>query len=306
MDTSSFIEFLGAAVRVATPLLFAALGALLSERAGTFAVGTEGMMLTGAFGGAVGTLLLGSSGAGLFVSAASGAALGLVVAVATAKFHADQMVAGLAVNIFAIGLTSFLLRGLFGGEAPVIQLETLAAMPVSYLADVPVIGTILFRQPALTYAAFALAVTLHLYLKTNNGLTLRAVGENPEAAFSVGANPVLIRMLAIVVGGALAGLGGAVLSLQEVGTFTDGMTNGRGFIALAALIVGRWMPLGAVMGCLMFGAVSALELRVQGWNFPVSSYAIQMTPYVAALAILAGIGRGAQASAAIGSPFIRH
>lgn len=306
MDATVFIEFLVASIRIATPLLFAALGGLLSERGGTFAVGTEGMMLAGAFGGAVATLLLGSSGAGLVVSAASGAALGLVVAVATAKFRADQMVTGLAVNILAIGLTSFLLRGLFGGEAPVVQLETLAPLPVPYLADVPVIGAILFRQPALTYAAFALAVATHVFLKTSSGLTLRAVGENPEAAFAVGADPVRIRIVAIVTGGALAGLGGAVLSLQEVGTFTDGMTNGRGFIALAAIIVGRWMPLGAIMGCLMFGALSALELRVQGWGLPVSSYVIQMTPYVAALAILAGIGRGAQASAAIGMPFIRH
>lgn len=306
MEATVFAEFLVASIRIATPLLFAALGGLLSERAGTFAVGTEGMMLAGAFGGAVATLLLGNSGAGLVVSAASGAVFGLVVAVATAKFRADQMVTGLAVNILAIGLTSFLLRGLFGGEAPVVQLETLAALPVPYLADVPVIGAILFRQPALTYAAFALALAIHVFLRTRTGLTLRAVGENPEAAFAVGADPVRIRMLAIVAGGALAGLGGAVLSLQEVGTFTDGMTNGRGFIALAAIIVGRWMPLGAIMGCLMFGAVSALELRVQGWGLPVSSYVIQMTPYVAALVILAGIGRGAQASAAIGRPFIRH
>jgi len=306
MDVTPFIEFLGASIRIATPLLLAALGGLLSERAGTFAVGTEGMMLAGAFGGAVATLLLGSSGAGLLMSAASGAALGLVVAIATAKFRAEQMVTGLAVNILAIGLTSFLLRGLFGGETPVVQLETFAAWPLPYLADVPVIGAILFRQPALTYAAFALAVAIHVFLKTRSGLRLRAVGENPEAAFAVGADPVRIRTLAIVTGGALAGLGGAVLSLQEVGTFTDGMTNGRGFIALAAIIIGRWMPFGTVVGCLMFGAVAALELRVQGWGLPVSSYVIQMTPYVAALIILAGVGRGAQASAAIGVPFVRH
>ena len=305
MDATVFFEFLSASIRIATPLLFAALGGLLSERAGTFAVGTEGMMLAGAFGAAVATLLLGSSDAGLMVSAASGAALGLVVGVATAKFHADQMVTGLAVNILAIGLTSFLLRGLFGGEAPVIQLPTLTALPVPYLADVPGIGAILFRLPALTYAAFALSLAIYVFLKTRSGLTLRAVGENPEAAFAAGANPVRMRIAATVTGGALAGLGGAVLCLQ-VGTFTDGMTNGRGFIALAAIIVGRWLPLGTVMGCLMFGALSALELRVHGWGLPVSSYVIQMTPYVAALAILAGIGPGTRLPAAIGTFFIRH
>jgi simple sugar transport system permease protein len=307
MDGAVFLEFLAASIRIATPLLFAALGALLSERAGTFAVGTEGMMLAGAFGGAVTMFVLGSSGAGLAVSAASGALLGLIIAVATAKFRADHMVAGLAVNILAIGLTSFLLRGMFQGRAPVIQLQTIGVTPLPYLADLPWVGPVLFRQPMLTYAALLFTLATYIFLmKTRPGLTLRAVGENPEAAFAIGADPVRVRMGAIVTGGAFAGLGGAVLSLQEVGTFTDGMTNGRGFIALAALIVGRWQPFGALFGCLLFGAVAALELRIQGWGLPVSSYVIQMTPYLVALAVLAGIGRAAQLPAAIGTSFIRH
>jgi simple sugar transport system permease protein len=307
MDAAVFLEFLAASIRIATPLLFAALGALLSERAGTFAVGTEGMMLAGAFGGAVTMFLVGSAGAGLAVSAASGALLGLIIAVATAKFRADHMVAGLAVNILAIGLTSFLLRGMFQGRAPVIQLQTIGVTPLPYLADLPWVGPVLFRQPLLTYAALLLTLLTYIFLtKTRPGLTLRAVGENPEAAFAVGTDPVRVRMRAIVTGGAFAGLGGAVLSLQEVGTFTDGMTNGRGFIALAAIIVGRWQPFGALFGCLLFGAVAALELRILGWGLPVSSYVIQMTPYLVALAVLAGIGRAAQLPAAIGTSFIRH
>src|SRR5262245_22559258 len=265
------------------------------------------MMLAGAFGGAVTMLLTADTGTGLAVSAGSGAAAGLVVAVATAKFRADHMVAGLALNIFVVGLTSFLLRGLFGGQAPVMQLPTLKALPIPYLADLPVIGRVLFHQPSLTYAAFVLTVAISVLLaKTHTGLMLRAVGENPEAAFTAGSNPVRVRMAAIVAGGALAGLGGAVLSLQEVGTFTDGMTNGRGFIALAAIIVGRWMPFSALAGCLLFGAAVALELRVQGWGLPVSSYVIQMTPYLLALAVLAGIGRAARMPAAIGTAFTRN
>jgi general nucleoside transport system permease protein len=304
MDGVATVEFLAASIRIATPLLFGALGGLLSERAGTFAVGIEGMMLAGAFGGAVTALLTADTGTGLAVSAGSGAAAGLVVAVATAKFRADHMVTGLALNILVIGLTSFLLRGLFGGQAPVIQLPTLKALPIPYLADLPGIGRVLFQQPALTYAGLALTLAISVLLtKTRTGLMLRAVGENPEAAF---ADPVRVRMAAIVAGGALAGLGGAVLSLQEVGTFTDGMTNGRGFIALAAIIVGRWMPFATLLGCLLFGGVAALELRVQGWDLPVSSYVIQMTPYLAALAVLAGIGRGARLPAAIGTAFTRN
>ncbi len=307
MDGAAIVEFLAASIRIATPLLFGALGGLLSERAGTFAVGIEGMMLAGAFGGAVTMLLTADTGTGLAVSAGSGAAAGLVVAVATAKFRADHMVTGLALNILVVGLTSFLLRGLFGGQAPVIQLPTLKALPIPYLADLPGIGRVLFHQPALTYAALALTLAISVLLaKTRTGLMLRAVGENPEAAFTAGSNPVRVRMAAIVAGGALAGLGGAVLSLQEVGTFTDGMTNGRGFIALAAIIVGRWMPFPTLLGCLLFGGVVALELRVQGWDLPVSSYIIQMTPYLAALAVLAGIGRGARLPAAIGTAFTRN
>jgi general nucleoside transport system permease protein len=307
MDGAAIVEFLAASIRIATPLLFGALGGLLSERAGTFAVGIEGMMLAGAFGGAVTTLLTADTGTGLAVSAGSGAAAGLVVAVATAKFRADHMVTGLALNILVVGLTSFLLRGLFGGQAPVIQLATLKALPIPYLADLPGIGRVLFHQPALTYAALALTLAISVLLaKTRTGLMLRAVGENPEAAFTAGSNPVRVRMAAIVAGGALAGLGGAVLSLQEVGTFTDGMTNGRGFIALAAIIVGRWMPFPTLLGCLLFGGVAALELRVQGWDLPVSSYIIQMTPYLTALGVLAGIGRGARLPAAIGTAFTRN
>jgi simple sugar transport system permease protein len=307
MDSSSLIEITAATVRIGTPLLFAALGGLISERAGTFAVGIEGMMLAGAFGGAIALLTTGSPLLGILIAAASGAAVGAVVAIATAKFRADQMVTGLAVNILALGLTSFLLRGLFGGRAPVIRLPTLGAWPIPYLSDIPVVGTILFRQPALVYVALLLTIAMTVFLaKTRTGLMLRAVGDGPEAAFAVGTDPVMVRIVAIVLGGAFAGLGGAVLSLQEVGTFTDGMTNGRGFIALAAIIVGRWTPFGALFGCLLFGAVAALELRAYGWGMPVSSYVIQMLPYIVALALLAGIGRSARMPAAIGAPFTRH
>jgi ABC-type uncharacterized transport system permease subunit len=306
MDKTVLIELVAASVRIATPLLFVALGGVLSENAGTFAVGLEGMMLMGAFGGAVTTFVTKSIAVGLLASAISGATLGAVVAVATAKFRADQMVTGLAVNILAFGLTSFLLRSLFGGRTPVIVLSTLGPIGVPYLSRLPVVGQILFQQPALTYAAFVLTIPIHFFLtKTRAGLTLRAVGENPAAAFSVGTNPIRVRMAAIIAGGLLAGLGGAVLSLQEIGTFTDGMTNGRGFIALAAIIVGRWMPFRVMLGCLLFGAASAIALNIQGWGLPVSSYVIQMTPYLIALAVLCGVGRAARMPAAIGKPFTR-
>ncbi len=302
------MEFLAASLRIATPLLFAALGGILSERAGIFAVGLEGMMLTGAFAGVIASHVLGSLGWGLVASVLGGAFISLIVAIATVRFGADQMVTGLAVNILALGLTSFLLRGLFArGEAPIIRVATLTSVPVPVLADIPVVGPLLFRQPPLTYVAGVAAVAVALFLaRTRAGLTLRATGENPRAVFAVGADPARVRVGALLACGALAGLGGAVLSLQQVGTFTDGMTNGRGYIALAAIIVGRWMPLGSFLGCMLFGAADALQLRVQGFRLPVSSYVIQMTPYVVALAVLAGLGRSARLPAALGVPFLRE
>ena len=304
----ALVEFIAAAVRIATPLLFAALGGILSERAGVFAVGLEGMMLTGAFAGVVATHGSGLILLGLVASIAGGMMLAGVVAIATTRFRADQMVTGLAVNILALGLTSFLLRGLgAAGGAPIIRVTTLPSLRVPWLADLPFVGPVLFQQPALTYLAVALTVVMFVFLvRTRPGLTLRAVGENPTAVFAVGGDPLRVRVIAVIACGAMAGLAGAVLSLQQVGTFTDGMTHGRGYLALAAIIVGRWMPGGALVGCFVFGAADALQLRVQTIRLPVSSYVIQMLPYIVSLAVLAGLSRTARMPAAIGFPLIRE
>jgi simple sugar transport system permease protein len=304
MDKTFLVDLLSASVRIAAPLILGALGGLLSERAGVFAVGIEGMMLAGAFGAAVGTLVTGTPLAGLLMAILAGGLIASVVAVAVTRFRADQMVTGLAINILAFGMTSLLLRGLFGGRAPVIRLETFRAIKIPVLSDLPFVGQVLFQQSALSYAAVAIAFVLHVVIyRTRAGLALRATGENPEAVFAAGGHPNRIRRLAVIVGGGIAGLGGAVLALQDVGTFTDGMTGGRGFLALAALIVGRWTPFGALAACLVFGAATALEVRLQGLNLAVSSYVIQMIPYVLALAVLAGLGRGTRMPQAIGRAY---
>jgi simple sugar transport system permease protein len=265
------------------------------------------MMLMGAFTGAVLTFVTKNWALGFAGSALSGAALALIVAIATARFRTDHMVTGLAVNVLALGLTSYLLRGLFGGKAPVINLPTLDAIRIPWLSNLPVIGHALFGQSFLTYTAFLLVIPMHFFLtRTQTGLMLRAVGENPAAAFSSGTDPIRVRIIAIVGCGAFAGIGGAVLSLQELGTFTDGMTNGRGFIALAALIIGRWRPFRIMFACLLFGAASALAFDLQGWSLPISSYVIQMTPYLLALMVLCGIGRRARMPASIGTAFTRN
>jgi simple sugar transport system permease protein len=298
------IDFLAAAIRIASPLLLAALGGILSERAGVFAVGLEGMMLMGAFAAAVGAWATDNALVGVVLALIGGAGIGLVVAIVTARFRADNMVTGLTSNILAAGLTSYLLRVMAGGGRPIaIHLAPLAAWPIPGLVDLPGVGPLLFALPPLTYLAILGCVALDLLLRrTQWGLTLRAVGENPEAAFAAGIEPMRVRVVAIVVGGAIAGLGGAVLSLQQVGTFTDGMTGGRGYLALASLIVARWNPFGAAVACLAFGAAEAFELRLQGFGVPVSSYVVQMAPYLIALAVLAGLGRSSRMPASIGQP----
>jgi len=301
------IEFLAATIRIATPLALAALGGILSERAGVFAVGLEGMMLAGAFAATLGAWATGEAGVGIVFALLGGAAIGLGVAIVAVRFRADNMVTGLAVNILSLGLTSYLMRVLSGGGRPVsIHLSPLAPLPIPVLSDIPVLGPLLFAHPPLTYLTVLGCFALTLFLgRTQVGLTLRATGENPEAVFAAGANPLTMRMLAVIACGAIAGLGGAVLSLQQVGTFTDGMTSGRGYLALAALIVGRWTPWGAAAACLVFGAAEAFELRLQGFGVPVSSYVIQMAPYLIALAVLAGMGRSSKLPAAIGLPLQR-
>ena len=298
------IDFLAAAIRIATPLVFAALGGVLSERAGVFAVGLEGMMLMGAFAAAVGAWASGSALVGVALALVGGAGLGLVVAAVAVRYRADNMVTGLTANILAGGLTSYGLRALSGGGRPVaIHLTPLAPWPVPGLAGIPVLGPLLFQLPPLTYLAAGLCLALWLFLfRTSWGLALRAAGENPEALFASGGEPMRVRVLAVVAGGAVAGLGGAVLSLQQVGGFTDNMTGGRGYLALAALIVARWSPPGAVLACLVFAAAEAFELRLQGFGVPVSSYVVQMAPYLIALVVLAFMGRSSRLPAAIGQP----
>lgn len=299
-------DFLAAAIRIATPLLLAALGGILSERAGVFAGRLEGMMLAGAFAAVVGAWASGSMTIGVLAALLGGTAIGLAVAVVAVRCRADNMVTGLAANILALGLTGYLLRIAAGGGQASIRLVPLAAWPVPGLADIPMLGPLLFDHPPLTYFAVLACVALSAFLsRTQPGLTLRAAGENPEAVFAAGGNPMRVRMYAVAACGAMAGLGGAVLSLQQVGTFTDGMTGGRGYLALASLIVGRWTPWGTAAACLVFGAAEAFELWLQALSVPVSSYAVQMVPYLIALAILAGLGRSTRLPAAIGRPLDR-
>ncbi len=295
------MDLLAASIRIGTPLLLAALGGLLSERAGVFAVGLEGMMLSGAFAAVFAAWSTGSAAIGMLAALFAGALIGLAVAIVAVRCHADNMVTGLSANIVALGGTSYLLH-LLSRRAGSMHLVPLPASGLPVFDRLPLVGG-LFVQPPLTWLALAACVAMGLFLRyTQAGLQLCSTGENPRAVFAAGGDPMRVRMIAVVACGAIAGLGGAVLSLQQVGNFTDGMTGGRGYLALAALIVGRWTPLGAALACIAFGGAQALELQLEAAGIAANPYLLQMTPYAIALAVLAIVGRSAQMPAAIGRP----
>ncbi len=275
------MAFLEASLRIATPLMLAALGGLLSESAGVFAVGLEGMMLSGAFAAVLGLAHTGSILAACLAAVVAGGAAAACVALAAIVFRADGMVTGLSANILALGVTS-----------SALHFDPDAAASFRPLASHP-----------LTWLAVLLPVPIAWFLRhTGAGLALRATGENPAAVRAAGLRPRGIRAAAVLACGALAGLGGAVLPLQQVGAFTDDMTGGRGYLALAALIVGRWTCGGTIAACFAFGAAEALELRLEAAGSGTNPYLLQMLPYALALAVLAALGRSARLPAALGKP----
>jgi simple sugar transport system permease protein len=294
--------FLESAVRTATPLLLAACGETLSERAGVINIGLEGILIAGAFGALAGAGM-GGVGGGLAAGVAAGAATAALFALFVVRFRADQIITGTAVTLLALGLTGTLYRAFFGARGAALDLPTLAPLALPGLSRLPVLGRALFAQPATTYAAAATAVALWWWMRgTHGGLALRAVGENPEAAAAAGVSPARVRFLALLVAGALGGLAGATLVLAQAGTFAEGMSAGRGFIAIAVVALGRWHPLGVAAAALLFGAASALQFLSQAAGLALPYQLFLALPYVLTLAALAGAARGGGAPAALGRP----
>ncbi len=285
------------ALALGTPLLLAALGELVSERAGVLNIGIEGLMLTGAFAGFLGCWWTGSPLAGMAAAGAAAMALGLILAFWVVGLDADQVVAGAALNILALGLTGTLYRAVFGVTGAALSVPTFA--PLAIGGDVPWLAPL--RQPAPVYLALALVPLIWLVLaRTRLGLALRAVGEAPDAAASLGVPVAAIRVGALAVAALLAGLGGGYLSLAYSNTFVEGMSAGRGFIALAIVVFGRWRPLGILAGALLFGAASAGQFHLQAAGVDVSYHLLLMLPYALTLAVLAFASRATAAPAALG------
>ncbi len=292
--------FLEAAVRTATPLALAALGETLVERAGIINIGLEGIMLAGAFGslivagtGGLAAGFLGAAGAGILVAA--------VFAFFAISLRADQIITGTAINLLAIGLTGAFYRGLYGATGAALSIPTTGTAPVPVLSSIPLLGAVLFDQPVPTYAVYVLAPLLAWWLyRTHAGLALRAVGERPEAARVSGIPTRRVQWLAVLMGGALGGVGGGVLVLSQAGTFAEGMSAGRGFIAIAIVVLGRWHPLGVLLAAFLFGAASALQFFFQAMNLALPYQLFLALPYVLTLFVLAGIAGRVVAPASLG------
>ena len=295
--------FLEAGVRLGVPLALAALGETVTERSGVINIGLEGSIIAGAFGAAEGALAWGASG-GLAVALVAGALAAAVFAFFALGLGADQIITGAAVTMGGLGLTAAAYEARFGATGTALTLPTLEPLRVPLLAEVPIVGRALFAQPPTAYAAILLAAALWWTVhRTAWGLELRALGEEPGAAEAAGVHVVRARVLATIFGGALGGIAGAHLALAHTGTFAEGMSAGRGFIALAVVVLGRWNPLGVLLAALLFGAASALQFTLQALDVGLPYQLFLALPYLLTLLVLAGWGSRTRAPAALGRPW---
>lgn len=277
------IPLLAAAVIAGTPILFAALGELITERAGIINLGVEGIMLVGAVSGFMATVTTGSLWIGLVASMLAGGAVALIHAFLTITLRANQVVSGLALTIFGTGLSGYLGKSYIG-----IPLEkSFTVVPLGPLADIPFIGPIFFQQDVLVYISYVLVVAVWYYMyHTRPGLNLRALGENPAAMDALGLNVFYLRYIYVVAGGALGGIGGAYLSLAYAPSWLENMTAGRGWIAVALVIFALWNPWRALMGAYLFGGIDALGFRLQVMDIQMSPFFLKMLPYLFTIVIL--------------------
>jgi simple sugar transport system permease protein len=300
------ISILAITITKATPITLGALAGIMSERTGVVNIGIEGLMLTSAFTGFMVGVYTKNLAFALVAAMASGALLALLHAVLSITFRVDQIISGTVVNILAVGLTGYLNRQLFATGAPA-GLSVLPRVDIPALSGLPWLGPILFQQKPIAMAAILLVILLHFALfRTKWGLRTRAVGEHPLAADTVGVNVNRLRYMNVVLGGAIAGLGGAYFTLESVPHFEPLMTNGRGFIALAAMIFGKWTPFGAWGAALLFGVAEAIPtaMQLQGINIPFQI--VGLLPYVLTIVVVAGAVGRATPPAADGVPYVRH
>ncbi len=306
------VALFASTIRSATPLLLAALGGIFSERSGIVNIALEGIMLTGAFfamlfsymGNQWGLPDWASAWLGVLAAVFFGYLISMIHAIVSIRYQADQIVSGVAINILALGLTGFLLQRIFNisGNSP--SVPSLGAWPIPGLSQIPILGPIFFNQPPVVYLALiAVPITAFVLFRTPLGLRLRSVGEHPKAADTMGINVFRLRYLGVALSGVLAGLAGAYLSIGQLNIFAENMTNGRGFIALAAVIFGKWNPWGAFGACLLFGLADAIQISLQNAGVNIPSEFLLMFPYILTLIALAGFIGRSNPPAAVGVPY---
>lgn len=284
---SNLILYLSSALRLSVPILMVAIGVCYSEKSGVYCMNADSSMLGACFVSVVVTLATGNPWIGVVAGIVSGGITAAVFSIFAVRIGANQCLVGLAFNFVVIGLTSSLLR-LFWSTGGIPQFQGLGEVPIPGLSQIPVIGPILFNQPIMTYAVyFIVPISWYVLFHTTWGLQIRAVGENPRCGDTLGINVLKTRVIAVIVGGLFSGLGGSVLAIQQVQTFTEEMTGARAWMGIIAAYFGGWSPLGSTGAALVFGLAEALEKRIQLLSYvSLSSYTIQMFPYVAALIVI--------------------
>ncbi len=298
------VALLASTLRMATPLGLAALGAVYSERAGVINLGLEGLMLGGAFFGILGSYLTGNAWLGVLLAALAGGIMALLFALVTLRYKANHVVAGVALNLLGLGFTTVLLVAVWGNRGKSPDVAGIYPIYIPYLSDLPIVGELIFRQSPFFYLLIILMILSWLFFyRTKWGLRLRAIGENPAAVDSLGIPVFTYKYLAVIAGGMLAALGGAYLSLGELSMFARNMVSGRGYIALAANILGNWNPIGVVLASFLFGLANAIEMNLQLYGWPTQF--VQMIPYVVTMFVLGGFVRKVQAPKALGQHFDR-
>jgi len=298
-------EMLASALRMMMPVLITALGAIYSERSGVTNIGLEGMMLTGAFWAAYGALhygVLGGVGMGILMAML----MALIHALVTVTYRVDQIVSGVAINILAYGLSRFFSLELFGMATTSPHVESMPKINIPILQDIAFIKPLVTDlSPIIIVGILLVFVTYWILEKTTFGLRLKSVGENPLAADTLGIKVLHYRYYGVVISGAFAGLAGAYLAIEHTGMYVEGMTQGKGYIALAAMIFGNWNPIGALGAACLFGFAESLSLRVMQ-NKIIPYQFIKMLPYLLTLFVLAGVVRKSQPPAAVGVPYSRE
>jgi general nucleoside transport system permease protein len=294
-------------LRFATPLAFAAIGGIFSERSGVVNIGLEGMVLSGAFFGIWATIWSGSWIVGLLMAMVFGGALALIHAFFSIHLRADQIVSGTAINFLSLGLTGYLFRSIYGSRGTPSEISRIPDVTLpELLRDIPYFGDVFGQLNLMIWLMFAfLVLSWAVIFKTPIGLRLRSVGEHPRAAETVGISVYGVRYAAVVVSGMLAALGGAYLSVGFTGTFNENMSAGRGFIALAAVIFGKWNPFGAFGACLLFGFASAISIPLQR-EADISANLLSTLPYVLTLIALVGVIGRSVGPAAVGRPYTKQ